>query len=259
MTGQNKRSTGKLELIQKPLRPLRSISRFFKDQQQRGEHLFAYFRGREVWIRPAIRAKRLRLGTRDGEWCICPDSLHQGSTVYSFGVGKDISFDRALIERFGAEIHAFDPTPISAKWIRRQPVEPRFHFHPYGIAGYDGVAEFALPLSHGVSFTLLPDVPSKRTAHGEVYRLATIFEKLGHKRIDLLKLDIEGAEYEVIPQVIAAADRIDQLLVEFHHRLIPGGEGLERTRMALGLLAANGFALFNVSPRGLEYSFLRRP
>jgi len=255
MTGQNYRLADNLQPLQKPLR---RISIFFQDQQQRSRHLIACLRGKEVWVRPTIRSNRMRLGAKDGEWCICPDGLHRGSIVYSFGVGKDISFDRALIDRFGVEIHAFDLTPISAKWIRRQPAESRFHFHPYGIAAYDGVAEFGLPLSHGVSFTLLPDVPSKRTASGEVYRLATILQKLGHNRIDLLKLDIEGAEYEVIPQVIAAADRIEQLLIEFHHRLIPGGEGLQRTRVALGLLAENGFALFNVSPRGLEYSFLRR-
>src|SRR5262249_61484674 len=98
------------------------------------------------------------------------------------------------------------PTPISAEWLRRQQVDSRFHFHPYGIAARDGVAEFSLPITHGVSFTMLTGVPSKRTAHGEVYRLATILEKLGHKHIHLLKLDIEGAEYEVIPQLFEAAD-----------------------------------------------------
>ena len=29
--------------------------------------------------------------------------------VYSFGVGQDISWDLAMIERFGVTVHAFDP------------------------------------------------------------------------------------------------------------------------------------------------------
>ena len=229
-----------------------------QDFQQRGRHLVQWMLRREVWIRPEVQCRRLRLGQGDGEWCICPDLISERSLVYSFGVGKDISFDRSLIERFGVEVHAFDPTPISIEWMRRQHPPAGFHFHAFGVAAQDGVAEFALPLSHGVSFTMLKDVQSKRTAKGEVYRLATILEMLKHNRINLLKLDIEGGEYELLPQLVEMADRIDQLLIEFHHRLVRSGDGLEQTRAALKMLGESGFALFNVSPRGLEYSFVRR-
>ena len=249
--------------MRKASRPLRSIfgagvRRLFEDQTERGARLLQWVRGREIWVHREVRCARLRLGVGDGEWCVCPESLSEQSLVYSFGVGKDISFDLQLIERFGVEVHAFDPTPISADWMRRQHPPTRFHFHPFGIAAYNGVAEFSLPLHHGVSFTLLSDVPSKRTAQGDVYRLSTILEKLNHKRINLLKLDIEGAEYEVIPQLVELAGRIDQLLIEFHHRLVTTGDGLKQTRNALKQLHEYGFALFNVSPRGLEYSFVRR-
>jgi len=33
------------------------------------------------------------------------------AVVYSLGIGEDISFDLALIEKYGARVHAFDPTP----------------------------------------------------------------------------------------------------------------------------------------------------
>ena len=233
------------------------LGRVVEDQCARARHFFEWVLRREIWVRPNLRCRRLRLGQGDGEWCICPDSISEGGTVYSFGVGKDISFDLALIERFGVEVHAFDPTPISAEWMRRQHPPPRFHFHPFGVAAYDGTAQFALPLHHGVSFTMLRDVPSKRTATGEVCRLSTILEKLGHKRINLLKVDIEGAEYEVIEEIVQLGDRIDQVLIEFHHRLFSNADALEQTRSALRQLHAGGFALFNVSPRGLEYSFIR--
>src|SRR5260221_14657763 len=115
----------------------------------------------------------------------------------------------------------------------------------------------ALPI-YGVSFTMLRGIPSKRTATGEVCQLSTIMKNLGHQRINLLKGDIEGAEYELIAPLVEMADRIDQLLIEFHHRLVRNGDGLQQTRCALKRLAEGGFSLFNVSPRGLEYSFVRR-
>ena len=51
------------------------------------------------------------LGTEYGGHTLATAGLHTGSVVYSFGVGEDVSFDVALIQRFGSIVHAFDPTP----------------------------------------------------------------------------------------------------------------------------------------------------
>jgi FkbM family methyltransferase len=197
------------------------------------------------------------LGQGDGEWCINPEGIKADSIVYSFGVGCDISFDSALIDRFGAQVHAFDPTPVAFDWLRQQKLPDSFHFHPFGIASYDGVADFSLPRSHYVSFTMSTNVAVSQSARGEVFRLPTIMAKLGHKRVGLLKLDVEGAEYDVVADLVACADKIDQLLIEFHHRMFDAAGGLEKTRKALQMLQEAGFALFYRSPRGLEYSFVR--
>lgn len=209
--------------------------------------------------RPRSARNLLPLGTGDGTWCLCPDSLDETSVVYSFGVGRDVSFDRALIERFGAEVHAFDPTPLSVQWIQRQVMPPQFHFHAYGLAGYDGTALFSLPETHVVSFTMLDLARGRMTVPGSVHRLPTILELLGHKRVHVVKLDIEGAEYSVIPDLIACSTRIDQLLIEFHDRCLNGPNPYSQTTKAIETLEASGFSLFHVSNRGLEYSFIRAP
>jgi len=67
--------------------------------------------------------------------------------------------------------------------------------------------------------------------------VARVCEEAG--KVDLLKLDIEGAEYEVIERLVAsgAADRVLRLVIEFHHR----GEDAPRLHLALAQLAAAGF------------------
>jgi FkbM family methyltransferase len=231
--------------------------RFWQDQEQYLRYLLRCLRGRDLWVRPQKCCHKLRLGQGDGEWTICPDHLHERSLVYSFGLGSNISFDLALINRFHAEVHGFDPTPLSQEWLRRQELPQEFHFHSFGIGGTDGSVEFRLPAVHGgMNFTMSPHVSEKTIVTGQVLSLPSILDKLGHNQIDLLKMDVEGAEYEVIPDIIKNADRIAQLLIEFHHRLI-GEKGLEQTRQALTALADAGFELFHVSPRGLEFSFLR--
>jgi FkbM family methyltransferase len=193
---------------------------------------------------------------RYGGWTVSPQELQAGSTVYSFGVGCDVAFELALIDRYGVEVHAFDPTPVSIAWVAAQQLPRAFHFHAYGVANYDGVARFNPPEDPKNSYTML-ERPA--TAHAAVtapvYRLATILAMLGHARIDLLKLDVEGMEYIVIDELVAAGIDVSQLLVEFHHRWRSVGQA--RTKRAVAMLGELGYRIFDISTTGSEYSFLR--
>ena len=198
------------------------------------------------------------LGHGEGRWFVHAPSLRPGDLCYSFGVGYDISFDRDLIARFGAVVHAFDPTPRSLAWISKQSLPATFHFHPFGLGARDELREFSLPTTHDVSFSTLTGLERTDVATCQVHRLSTIREMLKHESIALLKLDIEGAEYEVVPQLISEAPHIRQVLIEFHHRLLPSSTALQETTRVVDGLRSAGFRLIHRSPRGIEYVFLRR-
>ena len=211
--------------------------------------------GRDVRVPIQHRCARQFLGSEYGGWCVCPDRLHGASTLYCFGVGEDISFDLALIKRFGAHVHAFDPTPKSIRWIRSQQLPAEFQFHEIGIADYDGVAKFSLPRADYVSFTMDQQNQAAETVEAPVKRLKTIMESLGHESIDLLKMDIEGAECKVIDDIANSNVPIGQLLVEYHHR-IGNSEEVARTRASIRTINAMGFKLFFQSANGREFSFV---
>ena len=88
-----------------------------------------------------------------------------------------------------------------------------------------------------------------------VRRLGTILEELGHDRLDILKMDIEGAEYDVIEEIVNAPVPISQVLIEFHHRFPHIGTG--KTRQAIARLNSAGYRIFNVSASGEEISFIK--
>ncbi len=92
--------------------------------------------------RPAVQVStpRLVLGNRYGAHTVCPSGLNASSVVYSVGVGEDASFDVALIERFGLEVHAFDPTERSLSWVRAQQLPKGFHMNAVALGTSDGVA-----------------------------------------------------------------------------------------------------------------------
>ena len=84
------------------------------------------------------------LGSWRGGWTIPDGALTQASIVYSFGLGEDVSFDLALIERFERVAHAFDPT--------RSPLPAQFVHLRCGLAERDGEMQFFAPRdSHSFS------------------------------------------------------------------------------------------------------------
>jgi len=215
-------------------------------------------RRQELWQGAQIKCPRMKLGRESACWCVCPAELSAASVVYSFGVGEDISFDLALIDRFGLRVEAFDPTPRSIEWLQNQTLPAEFVFHAYGVAEFDGNCAFVPPANPAhVSHSIVARPASRPAIEVPVHRLGTILKMLGHEQIDLLKMDIEGAEYGVLADMLACGIPVKQLLVEFHHRWPQ--LGIERTREAIRALNEAGYRIFSVSPSGEEYGFLMLP
>jgi hypothetical protein len=105
--------------------------------------------------------------------------------------------------------------------------------------------------SHDYALTPLETAPH-RALRLPVRRLSTIGNSLGHESVDLVKMDVEGAEYAVIDDLLASGFPCDQLLVEFHHFW---DGSLDRTRDCLDRLDAAGWRLYHVSETGREFSF----
>lgn len=213
-------------------------------------------RGKDLICFEEVKRKKLTLGNLHADWTIDPDQINQNSIVYSFGIGHDISWDLALIERFGCQIHAFDPTPRSLDWIKVQKISSLFRVNPVGLAHFDGSILFYPPkdpkhVSH--SFVYQAD-NSIEPIELKVETLQKIAQNLNHNRIDILKIDIEGAEYEVIHHLKSNPFPVRQLLIEFHHR--NPQFGIAKTKTAIKTLKSMGFKIFSVSPSGEEYSFI---
>jgi FkbM family methyltransferase len=199
-----------------------------------------------------------RFGSEYGGWDVAVEFVNENSIIYSFGLGDDASFDSALIETFGVMVHAFDPTPRSIEWLAKQSLSPKFQFYDYGLASIDGSLSFNPPEDASwYSYTVL-DRPTmaKQAINLPVKRLSTIMRDLGHSKIDVLKMDIEGSEYAVIEDMQRADIYPTQILIEFHHRF--PGVGVKKTKKAVSSLRKMGYYLFSVSNTGEDFCFLRK-
>lgn len=214
-------------------------------------------RGKDFYSVPDINIAKQTLGNEGANFTIACNEINKDTVVYSFGVGTDISFDLALINKYGVSVYAFDPTPKSLAWVKSQNPPSSFKMHDCGLANYDGTATFNPPENPDhVSHTLL-DKPqtSERSITVAVKRLITIMNELGHDHIDVLKMDIEGAEYDVIEDILNSKINIKQILIEFHHRF--PNVGVEKTKKSLAQLKKAGYRIFDVSATGEEFSFIK--
>lgn len=215
--------------------------------------------GRELWIRREIDLTP----TYDGGWYYDVRGLDEHSVVYSLGIGDNIDFDLAVIKRTGATVHAFDPTPAIDETLQASELPQRFHVHHWAAAGKDGTLTLYPRVSKSGKkssgmYTLTPDVGSVDDAiEVPACTIATMQDKLGHDRIDILKMDIEGAEYDVLDGLLNSTARPVQLLVEFHHRF--KGIHISATRRVLSRLHKAGYRVFAVGDVGREASFLYMP
>lgn len=144
-----------------------------------------------------------------GNWWDCNSYPYKAKTpclVYSFGVGNDFRFDDAMAT-LGCEVHSFDPSMKAREHVRKTGV----NFYKIGIGNKDD--DTFLPWNNEYTAT------NPKTTW-KIKTLSTIMSMLGHtnRSLDILKLDIEGYEWDVLGNILREnlIPQIKQLEIEYH-------------------------------------------
>lgn len=172
--------------------------------------------------------------------------------VLSGGAGKNISFEIDMAETFGAKVYLFDPSPTAKATIESIKTLPeKLKFYPIGIAAYDGRVSFSSPKNEEEGSFRVKENDNEEITF-ECNTISTIVKEHNLPRIDILKIDIEGFEYEVIDELIESGILVHQICVEYHHFF----DYIDKktTIATQKKLKSFGYKLFHKS--GLDYSYI---
>jgi FkbM family methyltransferase len=173
---------------------------------------------------PAPAALRLeKIGSGYGGWIVPTAAVRSSWTCYCAGVGEDITFDLGLIERFGCTVFAFDPTPRAVAHVAAVAGdEPRFRFMPVGLWSDDTTLRFFAPKNPAhVSHSVVNLQRTKTSFDAPCRSLPSLMHELGHGEVDLLKVDIEGAEHEVVRSMLEGGIRPTVVCMEIDQPVKP--------------------------------------
>jgi FkbM family methyltransferase len=167
--------------------------------------------------------------------------------IYCAGVGLDMSFEVALAKMAAEPVLVFDPSPTGIATVEKSDIS-NIKFFPIGLAAHSGSIEFSLPKDAAEgSYSVVQE--GVETIRFDCSDLGTIMNTNGDSYIDLLKMDIEGFEFDIVHQILDQHIPVRQLCVEFHSWLRPG-----QTYKTIARLYRAGYRLIH-KKRG-DYTFL---
>lgn len=223
-----------------------------------------------------------RLGSEYGGWVFPKGLLNEDSICYFAGAGTDISFDLEVAKKYQPKIFIFDPTPGAIehfeatkkgilaglemftqgkkyKYPSEKTAFEHIQFLDYGVWNKDDVLKFYVPakkeyISHSVKNL------NKTSDYfdAKVKSLSSIMKELGHDHIDLLKIDIEGAEYEVLDDLVDQNIPVRAICVEFDENFMKNidSDYLKRITNTVQKLKNSGYKLAHIE-KPFDMTFIR--
>lgn len=170
--------------------------------------------------------------------------------IYSFGVGNNISFDIAVQEKYQVPVYLFDPTPAVGQWIKPHLAKhPELKFESSGLYTENGQFKLYKTANPKKFNSSMYDIGHKNLYDVVEFKtLKTFLRENGHKRLDILKIDIEGMALNVLEQMMDTWIRPKQILAEFE--IISIGDPISimsRITNLIQKMKSEGYKIYNLN------------
>ena len=190
------------------------------------------------------------------------DVFDSSSIIVDVGCADDADFSTHMIDKYGLQSFGVDPTLKHRNSLLafEKRAQGRFKHLSLAVVSVDGSITFNESLNN-VSGSVRCDhinvIKDRcRSYEVEAVTLKSLLRKIGHTSVDFIKLDIEGAEYELLSRVTESdLSPFKQIFVEFHHHTV-GDYSPRDTRSIVQSICEKGYCSFTLDD--LNYLFFQK-
>ena len=154
--------------------------------------------------------------------------IKENSSILSFGVGEDIEAEIDLIKQYDCTVQLYDPTDISIQYIDKvkqelfskneQRIADKIIFNAAALWKEVGTVKFFKPKeANFVSHSINNIDATENFVEVPAETIKSIMQKLHIEAVDYIKMDIEGAEYEVLENMLADKINFKAIYLEYHY------------------------------------------
>lgn len=157
-----------------------------------------------------------------------PEFLHAGTTGTVLDVGANVGHFSSACLDFGFEVIAVEPHPVALKQLKKRfKRTDKIKIIPMAVGNTPGVINLVLhpdnkhdPIATSIAASVIPDKFTGDYTSVSVPSLsfASFFQE--GQIYELVKIDIEGAEFLLVPDLIQYAGQVKRLLLETHDRFM---------------------------------------
>ena len=160
-----------------------------------------------------------KIGTRD-HWYISTNVLSSKPIVIAAGIGFTMTFELEFARKFADSIILLlDPSETGVNTVRSITLPENIVFIAKALGNNDGIMEFGLP-DNPKEGSFISGVLPKDYCNGiiklESTSVKNLIEQFGFISVDILKMDIEGGEFEVLRNLVKNKIFPRQICLEFH-------------------------------------------
>lgn len=151
-------------------------------------------------------------------------NLNKDSIVLDLGANIG-SISQILYDKYNCRIYCFEPNEIAFKILKKKFIkEKKIKCYNYAISNKNGYSKLYLHVDYKKNPTKLSTASSllknKENVNKSTFtRIKTVSIKnllIKFQKIDLIKIDIEGSEYKILPEIIKKRHKIKKVICELH-------------------------------------------
>jgi len=145
------------------------------------------------------------------------DRLNNSSIVFDIG-GETGNWAMQVYSKYKPNLYIFEPNPVSLKVLEEKFAGKNVNIFPYGVGAENTTANLSNSGMGSSVYNSSPGYTKSEKFDIEIRDIVEVVKELSLETIDLIKINIEGGEYDLVPHMIntGLVNKCKIIRIQFH-------------------------------------------